>query len=245
MPGRRIVWLTLLLLLALPGLALAEGANRAGLVIWYDDGQVEARCIAFAEDSISGADLLARSGLKVVMDSSSGLGVTVCQIEGWGCAYPAQSCFCRCLGGGECNYWTYFYRDPGETTWNYSALGAALRQVKPGSVEAWVWGDGHTMPADNLTFEVICALPTTVPTDTPPPLPTVPTLVATAPTASPFPTQTSPSPTTLPPTRPPAPTVVRAAGANPASDLFSYWPFGLMLLGLVLIGILVRLRHSH
>lgn len=236
--------LTLLLTLVLPGLSLAEEPNRAGLVIWFGDGQVETHCIAFTEDSITGADLLTHSGLAVVMDSSSGLGVTVCQIEGWGCAYPARPCFCQCMGGGECHYWNYFYMDPGETTWTYSALGAVLRRVRPGSVEAWVWGDGHTPPADSLTFEAICALPTTAPTDIPGPLPTIPALIATAPTASLLPTRTSPPAMMPPSTPPPAPTTTPAAGAGPGPDLSGYWPFGLMVLGLALIGALVRLRQT-
>ncbi len=260
MSRRRIAWLSLVLTLTLPGLSLAEEPNRAGLVVWFGEGRVETRCVAFTEDSISGADLLTHSGLEVIMDSSSGLGVTVCQIEGWGCAYPARPCFCQCMGGGECRYWNYFYMDPGETTWTYSAQGALLRRVRPGSVEAWVWGDGHTLPADSLTFESICALPTTMPTDPPQSLPTQPTPTATAPTPSllptaPTPTATAPTPSLPPtgtppsamtplPTPTPAPTVTPAPTAHPGPNLSSYWPFGLMVLGLALVGALIRLRRS-
>ena len=241
MSGQRISRLVLLLMLALPGLVLAQEPNRAGLVIRFGDGRVETHCVPFEGEQISGADLLARSGLKVVVDTSSGLGVSICQIEGQGCAYPAEPCFCRCPGGSNgCAYWNYFYREAGETTWTYSPLGAALRKVRPGSVEAWVWGDGHTPPADNLTFEAICAPPTPTPTATLEPSPTAPALPAVPPTPLPSPTGTWPTPTTLPSTPTPTPEPPPAGGAR----LADYWPFGLMVLSLIAIGLLVRFRRT-
>ncbi len=54
----------------------------------------------------------------------------------------------------------------GRMSWTYAALGALRHKVRPGSVEAWVWGDGTTLPAADLTFEVVCPSPT--PTATPP-----------------------------------------------------------------------------
>ncbi len=98
------------------------------------------------------------------MDASGGMGITVCQIAGVGCAHPAEPCFCQCMGGETCAYWNYYYRDSGEADWTYSALGALLRKVQPGAVEAWVWGDGKTPPSTDWTFEAICS-PATVTAD--------------------------------------------------------------------------------
>lgn len=254
---KRVVSLTGVLCLflvatSLPGPACASEANQAGLVVQFGDGRVEARCVTFEEDEILGADLLARSGLEVVVDVSSGMGVTVCRIEGEGCDYPVDACFCQCGGGGECAYWNYFYRDPGDAQWTYSPLGAGLRKVRPGSVEAWAWGDGNTPPSDEWTFEAVCRPATPTPTDTAePPMPTstakplTPTDAAEPPTPVPATAIVAPAETWTPapsPTVLVSPTPASAPGTGPS--LASYWPFGLMVLGLAIAGWIVWQRRA-
>jgi hypothetical protein len=241
--------LFLLAALALPGTASAGEPSQAGLVVQFDDGRVETRCVAFTEEEITGADLLLTySGFDTVIDASSGMGITVCQIEALGCSYPAQHCFCQCMGGGECAYWNYFYREPGSAEWTYSALGAVLRKVQHGSLEAWVWGDGTTPPAFDGTFESICAEPTTAPTAEPSPTTapptTTPTVVLTLPAATqpPGPT-TAAQPSVTPVTSRPAPTPTPAPSST--QSLLDYWPFGLMVLALLLVGLWVRRRGGR
>jgi hypothetical protein len=248
---RRAVWLSGLMALLIGAATLhaparAQEPNQAGLVIQFGDGRVETLCVALESEEITGADLLDTSGLDVIADASRGMGITVCQIEGKGCAYPSEACFCQCMGGGECAYWNYFYRDPGGSEWTYSALGAVLRKVRSGSVEAWVWGDGHTPPDDNLTFEAICKPPTVVPTRTP--APAQPALVTA--TAG----QDQSRPAVQPPTS--SPTVATAVSPSPIAthspapdteaspSLASYWPFALTILGLAAIGVVVWLRRA-
>jgi hypothetical protein len=255
----------------LPPLVLADESNLAGLVVEFGDGQVVTRCVTFDEDQISGAELLVRSGLQMVVDASSSMGLTVCQIEGEGCAYPAEACFCQCMGGGECIYWNYYYRDPGETDWIYSPLGAAARQVRHGSVEVWVWGDGDTPPASELSLAAICELPTSTPepsatvapTNTVGPADTVEPTNTVRPTQTAEPTnavETPPSKSSATPADlPVAPTTISALAPTPAmtaipllpapspaavsgTDLSSYWPFGLMILGLAVVGAILWLR---
>lgn len=245
----------LLVALSLPGTAFADEPSQAGLVVQFDDGRVETRCVAFAEKEITGADLLLTySGYDTIVDVSSGMGVTVCQIEAQGCSYPTEHCFCQCMGGGDCAYWNYFYREPGSSEWTYSALGAVLRKVQNGSLEAWVWGNGTTPPAFDGSFDSICAEPTAVPTAEPSPstapptaLPTAtPTVVLTLPAATqppePAPTS-SPSVTPLPPAPTPTPAPVPSSAGT--QSLLSYWPFGLMVLILILIGLWVRGRTGR
>ena len=248
-------FLVLLAAIGLPGVAAADEPSQAGLVVQFGDGRVETRCVTFEEKQITGADLLLTySGFEAIVDASSGMGITVCQFEGEGCAYPSEPCFCQCMGGGECAYWNYFYREPGTSEWTYSALGAVLRKVQHGSVEAWVWGDGTTPPTFDGTFESICAAPTAEPTATVEPIasPEPPTATPTA-MATQSPTKQTPEPTQTPPptstTVPPAsttvlPTPTQMPEPAPTQTLAGYWPFGLMVLGLIATGLLVRFRRG-
>ena len=254
---QKILWLLgcLLLLLAtfgLPGATMADEPNQAGLVVDFGDGRVETRCISFDEDEITGADLLLTySGFDMVIDASSGMGITVCQLEGEGCAYPSEHCFCQCMGGGACAYWNYFYREPGSSEWTYSALGAVLRKVRHGSVEAWVWGNGTTPPSFEGSFASICAAPTAEPTATTEPTTSVETTVSPEPptaaptdraTQSPATNTPEPTGTALPAATTIPPTPTETPEPDAAGTLASYWPFGLMLLGLVAIGLFARRR---
>jgi hypothetical protein len=243
-----VVWLALA---ALPAGAAADEANQAGLVILFGDGRLESRCVAFEQEEITGADLLADSGLDMIIDASRGMGITVCSIEGVGCTYPAEACFCQCMGGGACAYWNYFYRDPGETEWVYSALGAVLRKVRPGACEAWVWGDGQTPPSADLDFDDICAPPSPTPTleaqreggtGTPGAPTPGPVAVAALPTETQEPTQV-PSKVSAVTATPVSPTPPATPMADTGGTLASYWPFGLMILGLALVGLFVWLRR--
>jgi hypothetical protein len=249
-----LCFVLLLLPVGWPVGASADVPGQAGLVIQYGEGWVETRCVSFQGDEISGTELLTRSGLEVVMDPSSGLGVTICQIESQGCAFPADPCFCQCMGAGECAYWNYYYRDEGAMDWTYSALGAVLRRVRTGSVEAWVWGDGKTPPSDEMTFAAICSPPE--PTSTATPMsPTTEPGTPTAPAEAPHPTQPPaepsppPSPTPILPATLTPPATPTSVSGSPSPDdtgggLFGLWPFGLVAVSLIAIGAIVWFRRA-
>jgi hypothetical protein len=235
-----------------PRLATAQEPQRVGLVVQFGDGRVETRCISFEGDQIGGDALLAQSGLEVLVDPSSGMGITVCRIEDEGCNHPAEHCFCQCMGGGKCAYWNYFYREPGADRWTYSALGAALRKAKPGAVEAWVWGDGRNPPAKDLGFDAICTPPPPTATRQP----EVEEGTTTSPSATPVPAAFTTQPNAVAdPSHTPAATAQLAASATateptgvPTEDndpgLADYWPFGLMVVVLIAVGVLVWLRQA-
>ncbi len=173
--------LALMLLLAgRPALRAQAPSHQAAVVVVLEDGRVIARLVSFEEETISGQDLLERSGLDVALVGGLGPGgVAVCAIEGVGCPPTPQECFCRCRGGGECRYWSYFSLEEG--AWVYSPIGAAARRLGDGDVDGWVWGDGSD-PPPALTWAEIVALagvaaPTATPVPTPPPtsLPPSPT----------------------------------------------------------------------
>ena len=64
--------LVVLLIGAIVGVGATSGQepNHASLVVVYPDGRVETLCVEFDEETISGAELLRRSGLSVVFAGS-------------------------------------------------------------------------------------------------------------------------------------------------------------------------------
>ena len=212
----------LLALLLFPAWAGADGPSRVGLVVRFGDGSVFTKCVEFEEDQISGLEVLLRSGLRVVYQQS-GLGAAVCKIEDDGCDYPSEPCFCKCLGGPNCVYWSYWHLKGGE--WQYSPIGASGYFVRDGDVEGWAWGPGTAgsgLEPPVIDFNSICAppptatlTPTAAPTYTPIPSPT-PTLTPLPPTATrtpapptPVPPTSTPTPVPIPPTDTPTPTATQ------------------------------------
>jgi hypothetical protein len=115
-----------------------QDLHHAGLVVRHGDGRIIYAYVAFPEESISGVELLRRSGISLVTIGFGGLGEGVCTIDGEGC--PASECRKRvCQGSGEnAPYWQYFrQRSPGE--WFSLSLGASATKVRDGDVYGWSW----------------------------------------------------------------------------------------------------------
>jgi hypothetical protein len=93
-------------------------------------------------------------------------------------------------------YWSYWHADAGQNTWTPSQLGAMTYQPPPGSVDAWVFGDGSPPPFLPRSVRANNSAPTE---------PSTTTTVAT-----PAPTNTSPGTGTIPPGSSPS-------GASPAA----------------------------
>jgi len=172
--------------------AKAQQPNRVALIVDFGDSHIT-RCIEFSESKITGYDVLRRSGLEIVADTSDPMGVAICDINNTsGC--PASNCFCKCQGS-PCRYWAYHHLVNG--SWQYSQLGASNYQVKDGDVEGWAWGEGSMGGEGSkpplIPFDQICAPPAT---DTP-----TPTNTPIPPTSTPIP----PTNTPIPPTNTPTP----------------------------------------
>ena len=129
--------------LSLSGVASAQDASHAGVVVQFDDHAQRVRSVVFS-DTISGIRALELSGLDVVTTATS-FGPTVCAIEGVGC--PADDCFCN-----QVRYWGYNYWDG--SAWQGYAVGAGSSVIsQTGAVEGWRWGsfgDAQT-PAPQAT----------------------------------------------------------------------------------------------
>jgi hypothetical protein len=130
--------------------AAGAAKNKAGLVVRYGDGHVEEMCVFFDEPSISGLDLLERSGETFVAERSS-LGSAICKIDEQGCDYPSEDCFCEYP-----NFWGYWVRDPGESVWTFSDTGASDHEVKNGSVDGWSWGPNGAPSPPLTAFDQVC-----------------------------------------------------------------------------------------
>ncbi|GAB4208655.1 MAG: hypothetical protein OHK0022_38530 [Roseiflexaceae bacterium] len=225
-------WLGAVLLLAaallLPALGRAQTptpqpANRAGLVVRHGDGRIISACVSFAEESISGLELLQRSGLSLVTQGSSGVGTAVCKLDGEGCDYPTEDCFCK-RDGAVTTYWAYHRLSGGN--WAFSPLGASSARVQPGDVDGWAWGTGSVEAGAQpplVSFEQVCPAPAAA---QPPPTAAVAPATAALPTGEPA-GAAAPTPATAP------------APSSPASYL-AFGALALLLLG----GIVLALRRK-
>lgn len=227
LPAGRLFLFVALLLSITSVTVSAQTAGRAGLVVLHSDGRLITRCIEFAEAEISGYDLLLRSGLDLNAERSS-MGMAICRIDQVGCTTPQEPCFCAIEDGRQL-YWSYWQRRDG--SWVYSQLGASNSRVRPGMVDAWIWGSGEPALADalqNIGFEQVCAPPPTAtpsptPTETPAPTDTPTATFTPLPTPTPLPTST---PTNTPPPIPtatPWPTLAPIAPTPPARTPEPVW----------------------
>ncbi|NNJ12549.1 hypothetical protein EKD04_019675 [Chloroflexales bacterium ZM16-3] len=148
----------LALIIGLLVIAAQPAPHRAGIVVQYGDGSVQTACVAFAEDEISGIELLERSGIPAITQDS-GMGAAVCKIGPEGCDYPAEGCFCQ-RDGPRAIYWAYQVLT--DDVWTYAALGAASVRVRDGDVNGWAWGAGDSSQGAQppvLGIDAICAPP--------------------------------------------------------------------------------------
>lgn len=141
---RLLVGLLAVLAVGLAGMgavAAGEPLHHAGVVVRHGDGRLTYAYVAFPEQTISGIQLLQRTGIPLVTIPFGGLGDAVCEIADEGC--PASVCGRRlCQGAGaDSPFWQYFRQvSPGE--WQPLALGASATNVRDGDVDGWSWTDG-------------------------------------------------------------------------------------------------------
>jgi len=181
--------------------------------------------VAFAEDQITGMQLIQRSGMEYQAQTFGTMGSAICQLDGEPGAVPWN-----CFGSGAS--WQYFHRQG--ASWQQSALGASSSVLHDGDMDGWHYAAGAAQPPANLAFATVCASPAVPPPSATHSAPTnvTPTPSPTAsPPASPAIEALAPSPSatthvalasTGPPRSPP-----------PARDLR---PLLLLAIGLVLLG---------
>lgn len=125
---------------------VAATTNHAAIVI-DTGGEVKKFCLAFPEESISGAEALRRVDARPVFASFDGSGEAVCSLCGTGC--PSSKCFCD-----PKRFWAYHRAGPGGAPYSFSRAGASSTAVRNGDVEGWRWGAGEAPPA--ATVSEVC-----------------------------------------------------------------------------------------
>ena len=233
-----IISLILLANLVTPAHAQQPDLHQAGLAVVHGDGSIVTACVDFSEESISGAELLRRSGLQVTLSSYGGLGYGVCAIGDEGC--PArQDCFCQCRGS-PCNYWVYSHRRS-DGSWAIAGAGASSWQLHDGDVDGWVWGDGSAAPPA-MAFEQICPPRGAQPAGPPAVSEPVPTTAAPPSLLTATPVPSAPAGAQgVDNTGPPASATVDERGIN----LLSYGVFGIVIVGLGGWLTVARYRRGH
>lgn len=150
-PAVRLVAALTLPLIALLGgrLGAQAASHRAALLIEHSNGSLIARCIAFAEEAISGLQLIERSGIQSRTQPFGDVGVAVCQLD----FEPAQAPE-NCFGSGP--YWQYYRH--AASGWRLSATGASGTPVHDGDLDGWHYAAGPQAPPP-VSFAQVCGAP--------------------------------------------------------------------------------------
>ncbi len=114
---------------------ICEITSAAGLVVDHSDGRRVVRKVIFPGETITGLQLLERSGLSLVTSESS-FGVAICSIDGEG--QPADDCF----GDPDGRFWAYSILNK-EDQWEMAPAGSKDTIVRDGDIHGYyysVWG---------------------------------------------------------------------------------------------------------
>jgi len=176
--------------------------HHAALVIQHASGSVITRCVAFAEDQITGLQLVERSGVQYDVQSFGSIGSATCQLDREPVTVPPG-----CFGSGP--YWQYFHgRGAG---WQTSALGASSSGLHDGDMDGWRYAVGANQAPRVVAFASVCGAPA------PPP-------AARATPVAPGPNQATPLPVATPAPTPSLEASLPSASPSPLAVLTSTGP---------------------
>ena len=170
----------------------------------HGDGSVVTRCVAFDASSISGEELLNRSGVAWSSQTFGGFGDAVCALDG----EPARYVDCP----GKDSYWAVFVARGGGS-WQLANVGISTLALHDGDAEGFRYVPASGVPAAPVS-PAACARAAA----TPAPRRSV-AAGASAPPAAPTPSTaatpaTTPAGATAAVTDPPAPAAPLAAGTG-------------------------------
>lgn len=146
-----VLWPALVLLatLGVQSPTTGQEPNRAAVVVQHGDLETSGACVTFPSDTISGLELLERSGFEYIAQEFD-FGRSICWLDGEGCNYPEEDCFCDPV-----NFWGYWTQDDGEPLPTQSDVGPDDRTVEDGDLDHWVWGAAGSAPVPK-DFSDVC-----------------------------------------------------------------------------------------
>jgi len=119
--------------------------SEAGLVIDHSDGSREVLTVPFQGETITGYQLLEKSGLSFVSSQSS-FGIGICAIDGEGQAED------NCFDDPQGRFWGLSYLT--EEGWVSSPVGVTETIVREGDVHGWFFAEfGTEQPS--ITFDEV------------------------------------------------------------------------------------------
>jgi hypothetical protein len=156
----------------------------------FAGGKVERGCAP--GDPTNGLQALHAAGFSSAGTAQYG-DAFVCRIDG----LPTAKVEACAVTPQPSAYWAYWYARPSDSAWTYSAVGVLDFDPKPGSIEAFAFGN-HAPPS----VAPSAAMPTTTTTTRPTPTTHAPATTA-APTTAPLPITAATLPVAPGPTAPP------------------------------------------
>jgi hypothetical protein len=136
----------------------AAGAHHAALVVEHGDGSVVGRCVGFDTATITGEELLNRSGLAWSSQTFGGFGDAVCALDG----EPAH--YLDCLGKDR--YWAVFVARAGGS-WQLANVGISTLTIHDGDAEGLRFDPASGVPAAPASPAGVCAAPAATATPAP------------------------------------------------------------------------------
>ena len=155
--GGILALLIALLLVLAPGASTsAAPLNAAGLVIDYGGGRVTYAYVPFAEEKITGIELLQRARVSLLTVSFGGLGDAVCTIDDTGCGVSdCRQRLCQ-TGDPKSPFWHYL-RQTSPGTWSFVATGPSAPNVTNGVIDGWAWTGDSSPAMPSLTMAQLIA----------------------------------------------------------------------------------------
>lgn len=132
---------------ALPVCA-AAGSHHAALVVEHGAGSVVSRCVAFSTASLSGEELLNRSGVPWSSQTFGGFGAAVCALDG----EPAHYVDCP----GKDRYWAVFAARGGGS-WQLANVGISTLALHDGDALGLRYVPASGVAATPVSAAGVCA----------------------------------------------------------------------------------------
>lgn len=146
------------LLLVLGSSSTASGAEtdcRVGVVVDFSrfGGGVTARCSS-GPDGRDTVEVLRDAGLTVSLGTGGYAGF-LCALNG----FPENGARDCQANAGRSQYWAFYHREPGSSSWTYSQKGVQGWKPADASQVGFTWTDGQPLPPPLVPQSAVCPGP--------------------------------------------------------------------------------------